>query len=63
MNAVLLACLLLTLPVQSSDSPPLPGQPSVSFTRDVYPILSRNCLQCHGPVSYTHLTLPTNREV
>ncbi|MFN5626718.1 MAG: PSD1 and planctomycete cytochrome C domain-containing protein, partial [Planctomyces sp.] len=49
MNAVLLACLLLTLPVQSSDSPPLPGQPSVSFTRDVYPILSRNCLQCHGP--------------
>ena len=22
-----------------------------------------NCMGCRGPVSYTHLTLPTNREV
>jgi len=49
MNALLLACLLLPGSVQASDSNLQQGQPPVSFTRDVYPILSRNCLQCHGP--------------
>ena len=26
-------------------------------------LFKMNCVGCHGTVSYTHLTLPTNREV
>ena len=36
---------------------------SVSYTDEVVPILKENCVTCHRAVSYTHLTLPTNREV
>jgi hypothetical protein len=25
------------------------GQPEVAFRKDVYPILERSCLSCHGP--------------
>ena len=47
------------------------AQAEVTFTRDIAPILQRSCQTCHrpdsvapmAPVSYTHLTLPTNREV
>jgi len=48
MITLLLACLLLP-PLQISDSGPPQDDSAVSFSRDVYPILSRNCLQCHGP--------------
>ena len=36
-----------------------PVPETVQFNRDIRPILSNLCY----PVSYTHLTLPTNREV
>lgn len=30
--------------------PPTPnGQPEVAFWKDVYPVLERSCLSCHGP--------------
>jgi len=49
MITLLLACLLL-LPAQNPDPVPQQNDSTVTFSRDVYPILSRNCLQCHGPL-------------
>ena len=45
----------ITLPHFEPDLPVAPG-------RDEYMVV---CISCHSPrsVSYTHLTLPTNREV
>ncbi len=45
MSLLLLACLF---PLFSPAPLPQKADP-VSFTRDIYPLLSRNCLQCHGP--------------
>ncbi|WP_299467919.1 PSD1 and planctomycete cytochrome C domain-containing protein [uncultured Gimesia sp.] len=42
----LIACMLLPHPVDSAEK-------KVDFNRDIRPILSRNCFQCHGPDS-TH---------
>ena len=38
-------CLLLMFPVRTFAGDAVP----VSFSRDVLPILSENCLLCHGP--------------
>jgi mono/diheme cytochrome c family protein len=31
-----------------ADAPGVP-QPLVDFARDVYPVLQRSCIECHGP--------------
>ncbi len=43
---ILAATGILTLPVKLPASPP---SRKIDYARDVRPILSRNCFQCHGP--------------
>ena len=43
-GAVLFLTLILGGPCRGADA-----APAVRFSRDVLPILSENCFQCHGP--------------
>lgn len=46
--ALSLALSLLSLPAAAQEAAPVAGP--VSFTRDVAPLLVKNCLACHGPL-------------
>ena len=43
LGACSILALLIAGPVRAADLPP------VRFSRDILPILSENCFQCHGP--------------
>src|SRR4029434_6514210 len=43
-------------------SPPTSRQPQVTFTKDVAPILQRNCQQCHRPGSIAPMSLLTYQD-
>jgi hypothetical protein len=45
--AVAVACALIQGPARADDPPPKAG--TVSFMKDVAPILVQNCIACHNP--------------
>src|SRR3954471_12248054 len=51
------ACLVLLCAVapvtRAAEPPPAPAAPAVDFGRDVLPVLSDYCFQCHGPDAKT----------
>lgn len=41
---VIFACIMIAIPAWSAETPS-----KISYSKDVRPILSKNCFQCHGP--------------
>ena len=65
MRFTLLASLALILTVAASSmnaGQSAPGQPPVTFTRDVAPIFQNNCQVCHRPGSIAPMSLLTYEE-
>src|SRR5712672_322164 len=46
LDAIFLMCTIAATCVSASAAP---AQKSIDFNRDIRPILSENCYQCHGP--------------
>src|SRR5690606_26680577 len=40
-------------PAEEVDATPAAGKPSISFNREIRPILSDKCYTCHGPDKHT----------
>jgi hypothetical protein len=60
--AVLAAGATFAAAGDQQTSPPTPRQPQVTFTKDVAPILQRNCQQCHRPGSIAPMSLLTYQD-
>jgi mono/diheme cytochrome c family protein len=45
--SAILICITLLAGLRTMSAEP--AHPSVDFSRDVYPILQRHCIECHGP--------------
>ena len=56
--AILVALATITAVGAQQGSTPA-RQPQVTFTKDVAPILQRNCQQCHRPGSIAPMSLLT----
>ncbi|MGH8470162.1 MAG: hypothetical protein ACREVY_14640 [Gammaproteobacteria bacterium] len=48
---------------EQSSNPTSNGQPTLTFTKDVLPILQRSCQQCHRPGTHAPMSLMTYQEV
>src|SRR3989440_972742 len=60
MLLVLAACCILTLGAGEGSPSPVP---EVTYTRDVAPILYKNCVMCHRPNDIAPMSLLTHEEV
>ena len=60
--AILVAVATITAAGAQQSSTPARAQPQVTFTKDVAPILQRNCQQCHRPGSIAPMSLLTYQD-
>ena len=60
--AILVAVATITTVGAQQSSTPTARAPQVTFTKDVAPILQRNCQQCHRPGSIAPMSLLTYQD-
>jgi hypothetical protein len=58
-----IACASLTLLAASASAQSATAGPTVTFARDIVPILQRSCQQCHRPGSIAPMSLITYEQV
>ena len=60
--AILVALATMTAVGAQQSTTPAARQPQATFTKDVAPILQRNCQQCHRPGSIAPMSLLTYQD-